>query len=87
MCLDTAIDMNEILNTVMVMILMLIDLVYEKIFIMSLVIVKMRACIYLSTVPTLSEESATPMIAAEDPVDHILKNPPPCGRNHVCAHL
>ena len=34
----------------------------------------------------LSEESAIPMIIDDDTVDHIPKNPPPCGRSYVCAH-
>ena len=42
--------------------------------------------LYLPIAPTLSEESAFPMIADEDAVDHIAKNPPQCHRSHGCAH-
>ena len=42
--------------------------------------------LYISIVPPLSEESAIPMIADEDAVDHIPKNPPQCDRSHGCAH-
>ena len=42
--------------------------------------------LYIPIVPTLSEESAIPMIADEDAVDHIPKNPPQCDRSHGCAH-
>ena len=52
----------------------------RKIFIMDLV------SLYISIVPPLSEESAIPMIADEDAVDHIPKNPPQCDRSHGCAH-
>ena len=48
----------------------------RKVFIMDLVIM----------IITLSEESAIPMIADEDAVDHIPKNPPQCDRSHGCAH-
>ena len=41
---------------------------------------------HIPIVPTLSEESATPMTPNEDAVDHIPKIHPPCGRSHVCAH-
>ena len=33
----------------------------------------------------MSEESAIPMIADEDAVDHIPKNLPQCDRSHGCA--
>ena len=52
----------------------------RKIFIMDLV------SLYISIVPPLSEESAIPMIADEDAVDHISKNTPKCDRRHGCAH-
>ena len=42
--------------------------------------------LYIPIVPTLSEESAIPMIADEDAVDHIPKNTPKCDRSHGCAH-
>ena len=48
----------------------------RKVFIMDLVIM----------IITLSEESAIPMIADEDAVDHIPKNPPQQDRSHVCAY-
>ena len=48
----------------------------RKVFIMDLVIM----------IITLSEESAIPMIADEDAVDHISKNTPKCDRRHGCAH-
>ena len=35
---------------------------------------------------TLSGGSAIPMIADEDAVDHIPKNPPQSDRSHGCAH-
>ena len=41
--------------------------------------------LYISTVPTLSEKSAIPMIADEDAVDDIPKNPQPCSRTHGYA--
>ena len=40
----------------------------------------------MHTVPTLSEESAIPMIADKKAVNHIPKIYPPCGKSHVCAH-
>ena len=43
----------------------------RKIFIIDLMIITMRACIYLPNALTLSEESAIPMTADEDAVDHI----------------
>ena len=52
----------------------------RKIFIMDLV------SLYISIVPPLSEESAIPMIADEDAVDHISKNTPKYDRRHGCAH-
>ena len=52
----------------------------RKIFIMDLV------SLYISIVPPLSEESAIPMIADEDAVDHISKNTAKCDRRHGCAH-
>ena len=42
--------------------------------------------LYIPIVRTLSEWSVIPMIADEDVVDHIPKNPQPCVRNHVCTH-
>ena len=51
---------------------------------MGLVIMIMRAC-YIPIVPTLSEESAIPMITDEDAVDHITKTHAPCSRGHFCT--
>ena len=42
--------------------------------------------LYIPITPTLSEESATPMIADEDSVGHIPKNPPQCDRSYGCNH-
>ena len=45
--------------------------------------------LYLPIACTISEESAIPMIAAEDAVEHIPKTPPPCGvsyASHICTH-
>ena len=42
--------------------------------------------LYIPIAPTLSEESAIPMFADEDAVDHIPKNPSQCDRSHGCAH-
>ena len=42
--------------------------------------------LYILIAPTLSEESAIPMIADEDAVDHIPKNLPQCDRSHGHAH-
>ena len=47
----------------------------RKVFIMDLVIMII-----------FSEESAIPMIADEDAVDHIPKNPPQQDRSHGCAY-
>ena len=62
-----------------------IDLGYDKTFYNEL-----SDCdnenLFIPIVPTLRKESVIPIIADEDVVDHIPKNPPPCGRSHVCAH-
>ena len=42
--------------------------------------------LYIPIAPSLSEESTIPMIADEDAVDHITKNPPQCDRSHGYAH-
>ena len=42
--------------------------------------------LYIPIAPTLPEESAIPMIADEDVIDHIPKNLPRCDRSHSCAH-
>ena len=60
-----------------------INLGYEKNF------YEFRNCdnksLYIPIVPTLTEESAIPIIVDEDAVDHIPKKPPPCGRSDVCT--
>ena len=63
-----------------------IDLRYEKTFHNGLSDYDDNESLHIPIVPTLSEESATPMIPDEDAVDHIPKIHPPCGRSHVCAH-
>ena len=86
MCLDSVIGMNETLNSVpgdnsdad-------IDLGYEKNFHNGLSDYDNES-LYLPIVPTLSKESAIPMIADQDAVDYIPINPPPCDRSHGCAH-
>ena len=86
MCLDTVTDMNETLNTVTddnsdaV-----IDLGYEKNFLNGLSDYDNEGR-YIHIAPTLSEESVIPMIADEDAVDNIPKNPPQCDRSHGFAH-
>ena len=62
-----------------------IDLGYEKKFHNGLSDYD-NGSLYLPIVSTLSEESPIPMIANEDAVDYIPKNPPPCGTSHGCAH-
>ena len=75
MCLDTVTDMNETLNIVTgdnsdaV-----IDLGYEKDFHNGLSDYDNES-LYIRIIPNLSEESVIPMIADEDAVDHIFKNP------------
>ena len=86
MYLDTVTDMNETLNIVTgdnsdaVA-----DLQYEKHFHNWLSDYDNES-MYIPIVPTLSEESAIPMIADEDAVDHIPKNLPQCDRSHGHAH-
>ena len=77
MYLNTAIDMNETLNTVPEDNFDAdTDLGYGKKFYN-----KLNDCdnesLYISIVLTLSEESAIPMIADEDATDHTPKNTPP----------
>ena len=43
--------------------------------------------LYILIAPTLFEQSAIPMIADEDAVDHIAKNHPQCDRNHGCPQV
>ena len=76
MCLDTVTDMNKTLNIVTgANSDVVIDLGYEKNFHYGLSDYDNES-LYIPIVPTLSEESAIPMIADEDAVDHIPKNPP-----------
>ena len=86
MSLDTNTDMNETLNTLTSDNSdAVIDLVQEKNFHNGLSGYGNES-LYIPVAPTLSEESAIPMIADEDAVDHIPKNPPQCDRSHGCAH-
>ena len=86
MCLDTVTDMNKTLNIVTgANSDVVFDLGYEKNFHYGLSDYDNES-LYIPIVPTLSEESAIPMIADEDAVDHIPKNPPQCDRSHGCAH-
>ena len=86
MCLDPVTDLNEALNIVIgdnsdaV-----IDLGYEKNF-HNGVSDYDNESLYIPIAPTLSEESAIPMIADEGAVDHIPKNSWQCDRSHRCAH-
>ena len=61
-----------------------IDLGYEKGFHNGLSDYDNES-LYITVVPAVFEESVIPMIADEDPVDHIPKNPQPSGRSHGCA--
>ena len=85
-CLDTVTDVNKTLNIVTgdnsdaV-----IDLGYEKNF-QNGITAYDNESLYIPIVLTLSEESANPMIADEDAVDHILKKTPKCDIIHDCAH-
>ena len=86
MCLDTLTYMNKTFNTVTSDNSgAVIDLGYEKCFHNGLSDYDNES-LYIPIAPTLSEESAIPMIADEDAVDHIPKNPPQCDRSHGCAH-
>ena len=62
-----------------------IDLGYEKNF-QNGITAYDNESLYIPIVLTLSEESANPMIADEDAVDHILKKTPKCDIIHDCAH-
>ena len=76
MCLDTVTDMTEKLNIVTAdNSNAVIDLGYEKRFHSGLSDHDNES-LYIPIVPTLFEESAVPMIADEDAVEHILKNIP-----------
>ena len=86
MCLDVVTDMNETLNTVAGDSLdAAIDLGYEKNFHIGFSDYENES-LYIPIAPTLSGESAIPMIADEDAVDHIHKDRLQCNRNHVCVH-
>ena len=76
MCLDKVTDMNEKLNIVTAdNSNAVIDLGYEKRFHNGLSDHDNES-LYIYIAPALSEESAVPMIADEDAVEHILKNIP-----------
>ena len=86
MCLDTDTNIIEALNIVTGDTSNAdIDLGYEKNFHNGLNDYDNES-LYIPIVPALSEESAIPMIADEDVVDHIPKNPPQCDRSHGCVH-
>ena len=86
MCLDTLTYMNKTFNTVTSDNSgAVIDLGYEKSFHNGLSDYDNES-LYIPIAPTLSEESAIPMFADEDAVDHIPKNPSQCDRSHGCAH-
>ena len=86
MCLDTVTDMNETLNVVAgANFDAVIDLGYEKNFHNELSDYDNES-LYIPIIPTLSEGSAIPMIADEDAVGNIPKNPSHCDRSHGCAH-
>ena len=84
MCLDTVTDMNEILTIPCDNFDTDIDLGCEKNFHNELSDYDNKS-MYIPIVSTLSEESTIPIITDEDTVNYILKNPPTCGRSHVCA--
>lgn len=86
MRLDTDINMNEILNTV------LgdnsdadIDLGCEENFYNDIIACNSDS-LYIPIIPTLSVGSVIPMIADKDTVDHVPKSSTLCGRIHICAH-
>ena len=87
MCLDTATDMNETLNIVIgdnsdtV-----IDFGYEKNFYIALSDDD-NENIYIPIVPTLPEESAVPIIADENAVEHVPKNSPQSPPKLPWSHL
>ena len=86
MCLETNTDMNETLNIVKGDNSdAIIDLGHEKNFHNGLSGYDNES-LYIPSVSTLSEGSAIPMIADEDAVDHIPKNPTQCDRSPGCAH-
>ena len=84
MCLDTVTDMNKALNIVPGDNSdAAIDL-DDKNFHNRLSVYDNES-LYIPIVPTLSEESAIPMIA-DGAVDHIPINPPQYNRSHGCAY-
>ena len=86
MSLDTNTDMNETLNTLTSDNSdAVIDLVQEKNFHKGLSGYGNES-LYIPVAPTLFEDSAIPMIADEDAVDHTPKNTPQYDRSHGCAH-
>ena len=86
MCLGTVTDMNETLNIVTADNSDAVtDLGYEKNFHDGLSDYDNES-LYISIFPTLYEEFDITIIANEDAIDHILKNPQQCDRSHGCAH-
>ena len=86
MCLDTLTYMNKTFNAVTSDNSgAVIDLGYEKCFHNGLSDYDNES-LYIPIAPTLSGESANPMIADEDAVNHIPKSFPQCDRGHGCAH-
>ena len=87
MCLDTATDMNETLNIVIgdnsdsV-----IDFGYDKNFHIGLSDDD-NENLYITIVPTLSEESAVPIIADENAVENVPKNSPQSPPKLPWSHL
>ena len=86
MCLDKVTDMNETIKIVTTDSYdAVIDLGCEKSFHNGLSDYDNES-LYIPIAPTLSGESANPMIADEDAVNHIPKSFPQCDRGHGCAH-
>ena len=84
MRLDTVTDMNETHTLPDDNCEADIDLGYEKNFHNRLSDYDNQS-MYIPIVSTLSDKSTICIITDGDAVDYISKNPPPCGRSHVCA--
>ena len=78
MCLDTVADINKALNIVP-------GDNFDPVIDLDGLSVYDNESLYIPIFPTLSEESAIPMIA-HDAVDHIPVNPPQYDRSHGCGH-
>ena len=87
MCLDTITDTNETPKTVPGDNFDAdTDLEYDKYF-YNAVSDEDNKNLHIPILPTLSDESAFPMIADKDAVDYIHKNLQVCGtRSFVCTH-